>query len=703
MYTNKIKTVKNMDPQNQDQITPQVDASDQQTTTVDAVQQQVADKLLASKNVLVTVSADPSVDELASALGLTMLLNKLSKHVTAVFSGKIPSAMEFLDPTATFEDNVDSLRDFIIALDKEKADKLRYKVEDDVVKIFITPYQTVITEKDLVFSQGDFNVDVVVALGVQKRESLDAAILAHGRILHDAEVITVTANVPSNLGSIDWHAEDASSIAEMLVRLSPSLGNELIDEQIGTALLTGIVAETNRFSNEKTSPAVMTIAAQLMAVGANQQLIATNLRQEGMISESIRTKDTSKASSDDGGEMVLNHGKDDRKNQADTKRSGEQKKPAQSQNKNQSKPQNNAEQSLSDKQKQDTASPQNTQSKPAPQSSELRLPKTEESQQATPSEVSEQGDSAHKPKVIEPLPEVAEPQPEPLSGPSQPTQEELPTIQPAKASTITEPPQFGGSLNATVDGDLDQGSVALDPLGAKSEAPLFEHAEAENTGANNNAIEEARRAIEAAADEPAPVVNTAPLQPAASEPTAMLSVESGAVVESQQSLPPLPPVPNVNPVAPIPSPVDDFMQPHVGNSFAPETMNQPNSAFPTPSPVAPQPQMPDLPPLPPLPGGTSDGLPPLPPLPGTPQDPTAGFQPQINPGFMDSVNQSQNHLTDQGQQLTDQYAQRDAQRQQKLEELGQQYDSAVEKNRELQGLPPTNDHTTFPLPPPPQG
>ena len=295
----------------QDQMTtPSIDPAADGATEANetSLQEQVANRIASSKSVLITVSSNPNVDELASALGLTMILNKLSKHVTTVFSGKIPSAMQFLEPESTFEDNVDSLRDFIIALDKEKADKLRYKVEDDVVRIFITPYQTVITEKDLEFSQGDFNVDVIIGLGVQSTDDLDKAILAHGRILHDAEIITITANKKSSVGTIDWDDDTSSSIAEMLAKLSNNLGEGLIDEQVGTALLTGIVAETNRFSNEKTSPSVMTIAAQLMAAGANQQLVATNLRQEGMISESIRTKDVSKSTSnDDGGEMVLEH------------------------------------------------------------------------------------------------------------------------------------------------------------------------------------------------------------------------------------------------------------------------------------------------------------------------------------------------------------------------------------------------------------
>ena len=101
------------------------------------VKQQIVERIKNSTNILVTVSTDPSVDELTAALGLTLLLNKLKKHATAVVSGELPAAITFLDPEKTFENSVDSLLDFIIALDKEKADHLRYKVEGDVVKFFL--------------------------------------------------------------------------------------------------------------------------------------------------------------------------------------------------------------------------------------------------------------------------------------------------------------------------------------------------------------------------------------------------------------------------------------------------------------------------------------------------------------------------------------------------------------------------------------
>lgn len=247
-----------------------------------SAKQKVIQSIKDVTNILVTVSSSPSVDELSAALGLTIFLNKLGKHATAVFSGDIPPAITFLNPDKTFEQTADSLRDFIIALDKEKADHLRYKVVDDAVKIFITPYRTTITDKDLEFSQGDYNVELVLALNVENSESIDTALTAHGKILHNATVVTITAgDVKSGLGSVDWHESNASGVSEMAVELLDDLKTPKVtlDEQMATALLTGIVAVTERFSNSSTSSKVMTTAAELMAAGANQQLVVSKIAE----------------------------------------------------------------------------------------------------------------------------------------------------------------------------------------------------------------------------------------------------------------------------------------------------------------------------------------------------------------------------------------------------------------------------------------
>ncbi len=244
------------------------------------VKRQIAEKVKASTNILVAVSNDPSVDELSAALGLTLILNKLNKHVTTVFSGAIPPAIRFLKPEKTFESTADSLRDFIIALDKEKADHLRYKLEDDMVKIYITPYKSKITPDDLEYSQGDYNVDMIIALGVEDRAHLDHALASHGGVLHDATIVTVMVGErESNLGSLALHNKNSSSLCEELCGLEEALKGEetLVDKAVATALLTGIVSATERFSNPRTSSRTMTVAAKLMSAGADQQLIASKL------------------------------------------------------------------------------------------------------------------------------------------------------------------------------------------------------------------------------------------------------------------------------------------------------------------------------------------------------------------------------------------------------------------------------------------
>ncbi len=241
----------------------------------------VAEKISAAHNVLIALSSDPSVDEISTAIGLSLYLDKLGKRATAIYSGSAPNALEFLKPEETFSPTADTLQDFVIAINKEKADHLRYKIDGDYVKIFITPYRTRIAEDDLDFSYGDFNVDLVLALNIANGIDLDAALREHGRIMHDAVVVNVTTGNPGKFGEIEWSDKTASSVSEMVARLIYSAKSEVkIEKDEATAFLTGIVAATNRFSNAKTTPETMKVASLLMESGANQQLISKNITPE---------------------------------------------------------------------------------------------------------------------------------------------------------------------------------------------------------------------------------------------------------------------------------------------------------------------------------------------------------------------------------------------------------------------------------------
>jgi hypothetical protein len=753
-----------MDPQN----TPFTNDSQPSLTPVDPVsvaepvapqtddRQQVINKLQTSTNVLVTVGSKPTVDELSSALGLTLLLDKLDKHATTVFSGEIPRAIEFLDPEATFENNVDSLRDFIIALDKEKADKLRYKVEEDVVRIFITPYKTKISEKDLQFSQGDFNVDVIVALGVVNREDLDKAITAHGRILHDATVITVnTGQKSSNLGSINWSETDVSSIAEMLVGVGDSLGSNLLDSQISTAFLTGVVASTNRFSNEKTSPKVMTLAAQLMAAGANQQLIASNLRQDGVLTESVR--DPSKDHTTES-EVVVDHEKNDQPSKS--KKPKTSKAEDKGSKESDIKTEDEAEAPESSEKTDSFSAPDfppkvkddNKPSDVAEPASESTMELPDDLKQQLEPALEAKADDEIQAKVSDVKLDSAEaeeaPKPE-ESIQAEETSNDEPAFNATMAQVETEKKEDaslsdGGSIKPSELPSLPTApSLSLAPDSSQnlpSLPPASEEQISDQTSmpagdqsldasesldqSKEDALEEARKAVESAAESQPFNPANQPLESINAQPLPEIHPEDSSVIPASTPLPSveLPTQPagegtRVNgsleslPEAdseflsgekseePDTSPMDSFMSAHQKPVLQPES-----DASSDPSSVGVQPPAPDvtgaLPPLPPtLPSAPADNsLPPLPPLPG--QDMSSPtMTPDVNPGFMQDLPTSQNPLTQAADDLAVKKQQEEQARQDKMNEMTQQYDSAVDRNRELQGLPPVNDPNGSGLPP----
>ena len=252
----------------------------------------VVEKIKASENILIALSKNPNIDEISAALGLAMILDTMRKHVTAIFSGQVPNVLQFLKPEETFEKTTNSLQDFIIALSKDRVDHISYKIEGDFVKVYVTPYKATIGQADLSMSHGDYNVDLVICFNVISGDEIDPALSEYGRIMHDATAINLTVDTPGRFAELEWQDSNVSSISEMIVGLADRLGLASFSEQVATALLTGIVASTDHFSNPRTSSNTMSIASKLMSFGANQQLISSQ------IMEKIKTPDETQASNE---------------------------------------------------------------------------------------------------------------------------------------------------------------------------------------------------------------------------------------------------------------------------------------------------------------------------------------------------------------------------------------------------------------------
>ena len=263
--------------------------------------EKVAEKIQKGTNILIALSKDPNVDEISAAIALAIVLDQQKKHVTAIYSGKTPNTLEFLKPEETFEKDTSSLQDFIIALNKSKADHLTYKLDGDYVKIYITPYKGQVKKEDLEYSYGEYNVDLVIVFNVNAGSEIDSALSEYGRIMHDASAINITSGLPGRFADLEWSDPEKSSVCEMVYILLKELEITDLSQEVATALLTGILSATERFSNNRTKPTTMSVAAKLMEAGADQQLISANiLKPEAPTVVEEKSTNDSSASINDG-------------------------------------------------------------------------------------------------------------------------------------------------------------------------------------------------------------------------------------------------------------------------------------------------------------------------------------------------------------------------------------------------------------------
>jgi phosphoesterase RecJ-like protein len=99
-------------------------------------------------------------------------------------------------------------------------------------------------------------------------------------LFYETPLVNIDHHVSNDhYGKVNWIDLTATSTCEILVALLESLGREktLLDQDIATALLTGITTDTGSFQNTNTTPKSFTVAAQLVAAGAKQQDIVKKI------------------------------------------------------------------------------------------------------------------------------------------------------------------------------------------------------------------------------------------------------------------------------------------------------------------------------------------------------------------------------------------------------------------------------------------
>jgi hypothetical protein len=241
--------------------------------------QQTSEAVRQAETILILTGQHPSIDQVASTIALTTLLRKFGKKVTAVISDDIPASARFL-PTDGVDRAMGGLRDFIMHVDLGRAevDKLKYTIEDGKLNVHITPFSGGFQPRDVSFGYGEYEYDLIIALGVPSYNRLDKIYAQNSELLRKIPLANIDFHRSNEqYGAINLIEGTAASLAEILMALSESLQAGLIDEKVATIMLTGLMASTDRFTATHTTAKTMTVAAQMMAMGADQQKVVKAL------------------------------------------------------------------------------------------------------------------------------------------------------------------------------------------------------------------------------------------------------------------------------------------------------------------------------------------------------------------------------------------------------------------------------------------
>lgn len=241
--------------------------------------QQTSEALRQAETVLILTGQHPSVDQVASAAALGAILRKFGKKATTVISDEIPAAARFL-PLEGVVTQLEGLRDFIVSLDMahSQVDQLKYSIDNNRLNIQITPFTGGFTAKDVSFSHGDFHFDLIVVLGVASHARIDRVYAQNAQLLHAIPLINIDFHRSNEqYGAINLIEPTAASLGEILVALSESLQSGMVDEKIATIMLAGIMSATDRFTAGHTTAKALTVAAQMIAMGADQPAVVRGL------------------------------------------------------------------------------------------------------------------------------------------------------------------------------------------------------------------------------------------------------------------------------------------------------------------------------------------------------------------------------------------------------------------------------------------
>jgi nanoRNase/pAp phosphatase (c-di-AMP/oligoRNAs hydrolase) len=245
---------------------------------MDQIQQIIA-KISGVQSILI-IAQNTNGDSLASALALRAFLKKLEKDAVLLAPGAVPEKYAFLPEASTVLERIDLMKSFVIDVSTKRSEvaELSYKKEGDKLSIYLKPRTGEFAASDISFRSSAFPYELLILVGIPSLDQLGNFYSQQAELFFDVPIINIDFRGSNeNYGQYNLVQLSATSCSEIILDLVNNFEFSLVDENIATQLLAGIISETNSFQHVRTTPQTFLKASQLVSLGAKQQEIISHL------------------------------------------------------------------------------------------------------------------------------------------------------------------------------------------------------------------------------------------------------------------------------------------------------------------------------------------------------------------------------------------------------------------------------------------
>jgi phosphoesterase RecJ-like protein len=241
-----------------------------------------------ANNVLVCFKREFNFDDVCSSISLISFLEKQNKKITVVCDNfKLPKELGFLNKKYKIESELKNLQQLVISLDlnDKKINEFSYDVKDDKLKIFVLPETGEIEEDDIKFDKTAFRFDLVINVGASDLESLGNVFTKNTDFFFNTTVVNIDVDLKNeNYGQINFVNPNKSSISEIVFELIKEIDENLMDNEMATDLLAGVIAKTKSFKTENIGPQTLKNVSELIVLGADKEKILNNFYRTKKVS-----------------------------------------------------------------------------------------------------------------------------------------------------------------------------------------------------------------------------------------------------------------------------------------------------------------------------------------------------------------------------------------------------------------------------------